>query len=54
VKVEVKGVPLEPVDVRGARVWRYQTTPAAIVMEPLYLPSPGDSLRITWDTCEPE
>jgi hypothetical protein len=47
VQLEVEGTRLDP------RFWRYQTTPPAIVMEPLYLPAPGDSLRITWDTCEP-
>lgn len=52
-RVSVNGVALPSIDVRGARVWRYQTTPPAIIVEPLYAPAPGDRLRVSWETCEP-
>ncbi|MDX2014041.1 MAG: hypothetical protein SFW67_27840 [Myxococcaceae bacterium] len=53
VRVEVNGIGLDSVDSRGARLWRYQSTPPAIVFEPLYTPMPTDRLRVSWDTCEP-
>jgi hypothetical protein len=52
VRVSVNGVLLPSTDVRGSRVWRYQTTPPAIIIEPLYAPAPGGRLRVSWETCD--
>jgi hypothetical protein len=52
-KVFVSGVGLEQIDFRGARQWRYDAASHAVVLEPLYAPEPGQSVRLTWETCEP-
>ncbi|MCU0697159.1 MAG: hypothetical protein MUC96_11560 [Myxococcaceae bacterium] len=52
-RVEINDRDLPAIDARGARSWRYQSTPPAIAFEPLHTPMPTDRLRLSWDTCEP-
>lgn len=51
-EVSVNGIALEQVDRRGARIWRYDGATGAIIFEPLYVPEPGQTLRVTWETCD--
>ena len=51
-EVSVNGVTLQDVDRRGARVWRYDGATGSIIFEPLYVPEPGQTLRVTWETCD--
>lgn len=51
-EVSVEGVPFPQVDFRGARSWRYDSVLHAIILEPLYTPSPGQRLETRWQTCD--
>lgn len=50
--VSIDGVALPAVDSRGARLWRFDGATGAVLFEPLSVPSPGTTLRATWETCD--
>lgn len=50
--VSIDGVALPAVDSRGARLWRFDGATGAVLFEPLSAPSPGTTLRATWETCD--
>ena len=46
--VKIDGLQLDPVDVRGAQVWTYDSTNNSVNFEPLFVPEPGKTLTITY------
>ncbi len=46
--VAIDGTTLPPTDVRGARVWEYDSTNNSVNFEPLYVPEPGKTLTVTY------
>jgi hypothetical protein len=46
--VKIDGVQLDPVDIRGAQVWTYDSTGNSVNFEPLFVPEPGKTLSITY------
>ncbi|MBL8923652.1 MAG: hypothetical protein JNJ54_32660 [Myxococcaceae bacterium] len=48
VEVAIDGMPLPPMDTRGAVVWRYDSAVNAVVFAPLYVPEPGKVLTISY------
>jgi len=48
VLVTINGIPLDPVDSRGAPVWTYDSVTNSVVFQPLFVPSPGDVMVVTY------
>ena len=48
VSVGLDGVPLAPIDSRGALVWSYDSTGNSVNFEPLFVPEPGKTLSISY------
>ena len=46
--VKIDGLQLDPIDVRGAQVWTYDSTNNSVNFEPLFVPEPGKTLTITY------
>ncbi|MBX5481314.1 MAG: choice-of-anchor D domain-containing protein [Myxococcaceae bacterium] len=54
IEVQIDNVPVDPVDARGATVWTYDPVQNSINFEPMYVPEPGQTLTITYNTtCYP-
>ncbi len=46
--VKIDGIQLDPVDIRGAQVWTFDSTNNSVNFEPLFVPEPGKTLTITY------
>ncbi len=46
--VKIDGLQLDPIDVRGAQIWMYDSTNNSVNFEPLFVPEPGKTLTLTY------
>ena len=52
--VAIDSSPVPSVDTRGATVWTYDSVDNSVNFEPMYVPSPGQTMTVTYHTtCYP-
>ncbi|MGA9522629.1 MAG: hypothetical protein WBV82_14275, partial [Myxococcaceae bacterium] len=50
IKVVINGTPIPAVDNRGANVWVYDSVSNSVNFEPMYVPEPGQTMTIEYNT----